>query len=284
MCYVQPYYDNINSIRFQVTPKEKQKELKRHRDILIATLDYSIDRFRTANLKFEEYDPIAHFEQLKHQTEEHYSKGRLTRLKQWLRDMTEEPRETGDLSFGRYIKEKTGYDIDIFSNFQKRIDKIIERKKIKTENEYREVLAMVDNLCQQSPVDEHKIDILNNLLIDFDDKIRGTKTLKSKRKLSAKSNYFTNQLSAIYSPDNKRKLTLTESGDENYASTQVFIEFENGAGAGVYAPNGINLGIKTFWKDNNTIVIETKNNYLALQKWEQVQSFKDIVKVEYIET
>ena len=118
---------------FSSDTRKKQKELKRYRDILIATLDYSIDRFRTANLKFEEYDPIAHFEQLKHQTEEHFSKRRHTRLKQWLRDMTEEPRETGDLSSGRYIKEKTGYDIDIFGNFQKRIDKIIERKKIKTE-------------------------------------------------------------------------------------------------------------------------------------------------------
>lgn len=264
-----------------MTPEEKQLELKRHRDILLATLDYFIDR--SANIKYDEFDPVEHFKLLKQQTEEQFQKGRLTRLKQWLRDMTEEPRETGDLSFGRYIKEKTGYDIDIFGNFQKRIDKIIERKKIKTENEYRDVLAMVDNLCQQTPVDEHKIDILNNLLIDFDDKISGTKTPKSKRKSSTKNNFFTNQLSAIYSPDNKRKLTITESGDENSAVTQILIEFENGGGAGVYATNGINLGIRTYWKDNNAIVIETKKNYLALQKWEQVQSFKDIVKVEYIE-
>jgi hypothetical protein len=264
-----------------LTPEEKQLELKRHRDILLATFDYFIDR--SANIKYDEFDPVDHFKLLKQQTEEHFQKGRLTRLKQWLRDMTEEPRETGDLNFGRYIKEKTGYDIDIFDNFQKRIDKIIERKKIKTENEYRDVLAMVDNLCQQTPVNEQKIDVLNNLLIDFGDKISGTKTPKSKRKFSTKNNYFTNQLSASYSTDNKRKLTLTESGDENYTSTQVFIEFEQ-SGAGVYTTNGINLGIRTYWKDNNTIVIETKKDYLALQKWEQVQSFKDIVKVEYIET
>ena len=107
---------------------------------------------------------------------------------------------------------------------------------------------------------------------------------KNKRKSSTKNNYFTNQLSAIYSPDNKRKLTITESGDDNSAATQIFIEFENGGGAGVYATNGISLGIRTYWKDKNTIVIETKKDYLALQKWEQVQSFKEIVKVEYIET
>jgi hypothetical protein len=270
-----------NSKKLELTPEEKQLELKRHKDILLATLDYFIDR--SANIKYDEFDPVAHFKQLKQQTEEQYQKGRLTRLKQWLRDMTEEPRETDDLNFGRYIKAKTGYDIDIFGDFQKRIDKIIKRKKINTENEYRDVLGMVDNLCQQAPVDQEKIDVLNNLLIDFDDKISGTKTPKSKRKSSTKSNYFTNQLSASYSPDSKRKLTLTESGtDKNYASTQVFIEFEQ-SGSGVYAANGINLGVRTYWKDNNTIVIETKKDYLVLQKWEQVQSFKDIVKVEYIE-
>ena len=267
-----------------MTPEEKQAELKRHRDILIATLDYYINRYRAANLKFEEYDPIAHFEQLKQQTEEHYDKGRLTRLKQWLRDMTAEPRETADLSFGRYIKEKTGYDIDIFERFQKRINKIIARKRIKTDNEYRDVLSMVDNLCQQPVVDEEKINVLNNLLIDFDDKIKGTKKSKSKDKLSAKSSYFTNQLSTNYSPDNKRKLTLTESGDATSALTQVLIQFENRGGAGVYAVTGINLGIKTYWKDNHTIIIETKKDYQSLQKWEQVQNFNDIVKVEYIET
>lgn len=265
-----------------MTPEEKQSELQRYRDILLATLDYFIDRSKGVN--YREFDPTVHFQQLKEQTEEHYQKGRLTRLKQWLRDMTEEPRETGDLSFGRYIKETTGYDIDIFGSFQKRIDKIIERKRIKTENEYRDVLAMVDNLCQQTPVDQDKIDLLNNLLIDFDDKISGTKTPKSKRKSSRRNNHFINQLSESYSPDNRRKLTLTESDtDENYAATQVLIQFEQST-AGVYAANGIHLGIKTYWKDNDTIVVETKKDYVALQKWEQVQSFKDIVKIEYIET
>jgi hypothetical protein len=264
-----------------LTPEEKQSELKRHRLILLATLDYFIERSKGIN--YGGFDPIAHYQQLKEQTEENYQKGSLTRLKQWLRDMTEEPRETGDLSFSRYIKEKTGYDIDIFSSFQKRIDKIIERKQVRTESEYRDVLAMVDNLCQETPVDSDKIDLLNNLMLDFDDKISGTKTPKSKRKASRKNKHFINQLSESYSPDKRRKLTLTESGtDENYAATQVLIQFEQ-SGAGVYAANGINLAIKTYWKDNNTIVIETKKDYVVIQRWEQVQSFQDVVKVEYLE-
>lgn len=265
-----------------MTPEEKQSELKRYKDILLATLDHHIERSKGIN--YGEFDPVAHFHQLKQETEESYQKGRLSRLKQWLRDITEEQRKTVDLSFGRYIKEKTCYEIDIFGSFQKRIDKIIEKKRIKTENQYRDVMLMVDNLCHQSPVDKNKIDLLNNLLIDFDDKISRTKISKSKRGSYKEEKYFFNQLSEARSPDGKRLLSLAESGtDENYCSTQVVITFEN-SGSGVYAVNGMNLGIKNYWKDNNKIVIETKKSFVAHQRWEQVQSFQDIVKVEYVET
>lgn len=106
---------------------------------------------------------------------------------------------------------------------------------------------------------------------------------KPKRRSKQRDDYFSNQLLKISSPDDKRTLTLTESGtDENNCSTQILIDFKGG-GAGVYAAKGINLSIKTFWKDNQTIVVETKKTYLVLQKWEQVQDYQDIIKVEYIE-
>jgi hypothetical protein len=269
---------------YEVTPEEKQSDLKKLRDILIATVEYYIDRYNSAKTDFGEFNPVEHYEKIKVDTEEHFRKGRLTRLKQYLRDMTEVPRETRDFNFGHYIKAKTGYEIDIFGVFQKRIDKIVDRKSIKTENEYRDVLEMVDSLCQSTPVDQIKIDTLNNLLIDFDDKISGNKIPKAKRKSKDKKQYFNKQLYSAFSPDNKRQLTITESGtDETYCSTQVFIQFEK-SGAGVYAANGINLSIATYWKDNNTIVIETKKEYLTSQKWETIQDFRDILKVEYIET
>jgi hypothetical protein len=265
-----------------LTSEEKQSELLRYRDILLATLDYHIER--SIGITYDEYDPTAHFLHLKEQTAEHYHKGRLAKLKQWLRDMTEEQRETADFNFGRYIKEKTGHDIDIFGSFHKRIDNIIERKRIKNENECRDAMSMVDNLCQQTPIEQEKIDTLNNLIIDFEDRISGTSTPKKKRGASNKEKHFINQLSESHSPDGKRLLSLTEIGaSEDYSSTRVFISFES-SGSGVYAAKGINLGIKTYWKDNNTIVIETKKDFIVLQKWDQVQSFQDIVKVEYIAT
>jgi uncharacterized protein (DUF1330 family) len=63
----------------------------------------------------------------------------------------------------------------------------------------------------------------------------------------------------------------------------VFIRFQK-VGGELYAANGLSLDIKTYWKDNNTIVIKTKKDYVAVRKCKQVQSFQDIIKVEYIES
>src|SRR4051794_1258949 len=102
--------------------------------MLLATIDYLAEQAKRVD--YGGLDMIAHYQQIKEQTEEQFRKRRLTRLKQWLRDMTEGPREVGDLALERYIKEKTGHDIDIFGSFRKRIDKIIERKRVNTEHEY----------------------------------------------------------------------------------------------------------------------------------------------------
>ncbi len=141
---------------------EKENELKELRSILMATLDYNIEKHSPMGIEFTN-----HFEKLKTEVEEHFEKKRLTRLKVWLKCLTEEPRETEDFNYQSYIKEKTGFEIDIFANFRKRIDKIIKRKKIRNEHEYRDVESMVDQLCQQQIVDNAKIDLLNALLSDY---------------------------------------------------------------------------------------------------------------------
>jgi uncharacterized FlgJ-related protein len=104
----------------------------------------------------------------------------------------------------------------------------------------------------------------------------------SKESSNVEQPYFRNQLLSSKSPNGKRLLTLTEIGyDSTNCYTQVLLDF-GGSGSGVYATNGKNLGIKTYWKGNDTIVIETKKEYKAHQEWPQVQSFDDVVKVEYI--
>jgi len=265
-----------------MTPEEKQSELKRYRDILLATLEYHIVQFKVGEYGGE--DRLAFFQQLKKQVEENYQKGRLSILKQWFRDMSEGPRETRDLNYCTYIREKTGYDIDIFKGFQERIEKIINRKRIRSANEYRDVLQMVDNLCQQKPFDAVKVAILNKLLIAYDEKITGRKISESNAVKQKNQRLFIRKVFEIPSPDQKRMLTINEFGiDETDCSTQVTINFRT-SGAGVYGLAGINHDINAYWKDDNTIVIETRKDLKATQKWERVQSFQNVIKVEYIES
>lgn len=104
----------------------------------------------------------------------------------------------------------------------------------------------------------------------------------SMRPSNGDEHYFLNELSATKSPNGKIKLTLTEiCYDSTSCHTQVFLDFGR-TGSGVYATDGINLGIKAYWKGNDTIVVETKKEYKADQEWPEIHSLGKIVIVEYI--
>ncbi len=150
---------------------EKQAELSKYRDLVLATLDYYLDN-KGLQIKTADFDTQEHYKGLKIQTEEHYQKGRLTRLKQWFRDLTEMQVETGDLKFNKYLQDKTKYDIDIFKSYFQRIDKVIEKGKITTDNQFYDINMMVDQLCQTEPVDNEKIGILNKLLSEYEQRKR----------------------------------------------------------------------------------------------------------------
>ena len=146
---------------------EKQAELAMYRDLVLATLDYYLEN-KILQLKSADFDSDEHYKGLKIQTAEHYQKGRLTRLKQWFRDLTEMQVETGDLKFNKYLQDKTKYDIDIFTPYFQRIDKEIEKGKITTDNQFYDINMMVDQLCQTEPVDNEKIEVLNRLLSEYE--------------------------------------------------------------------------------------------------------------------
>ena len=146
---------------------EKKEELVKYRDLVLATLDYYIEN-KEIQIKTADFDSTEHYKGLKTQTAEHYQKGRLTRLKQWFRDLTEMQVETVDLKFNKYLQDKTKYNIDIFKSYFQRVDKIIEKGKITTDNQFYDINLMVDQLCQTEPVDNNKIEILNRLLSEYE--------------------------------------------------------------------------------------------------------------------
>lgn len=145
----------------------KTLELKKYRDLLIATIDYYLDT-KLMHVKSADFDPDEYFSSLKVQTDEHFNKGRLTMLKNWFRDMTEMFVEGGDLKFNNYLQDKTGYDIDIFKSYLQRVNKIIAKGKITTDRQFYDINEMVGQLCQAQPVDTQKISDLNKLLADYE--------------------------------------------------------------------------------------------------------------------
>jgi len=154
----------------KISKDEKNAELKKYRDLVLATIDYYLGT-KELQFKTEDFDSVEHYKSLKIQTEEQFQKGRLTRLKQWLRDLTEGFVEEGDLKFNKYLQEKTKYDIDIFKSYYQRIEKVIEKGKITTDNQFYDINTMVDQLCQVEPVDNKKIEVLNKLLADYEYRI-----------------------------------------------------------------------------------------------------------------
>ena len=57
------------------------------------------------------------------------------------------------------------------------VDKIIEKGKITTDNQFYDINIMVDQLCQTEPVDNEKIEILNRLLSEYEQR-KSTQTRK----------------------------------------------------------------------------------------------------------
>jgi hypothetical protein len=147
----------------------KTEELAKYRDLVLATLDYYIEN-RIMEIKTPDFDPTLHFQSLKTQTKEHFEKGRLSKLKLWFHDLSEMQIETRDLNFNSYLRNKTGLNINIFQDYYERINKIIEKGKIMTEGQFNDVKNMVDHLCQADPVDHQQIDILNKLVVDYEQK------------------------------------------------------------------------------------------------------------------
>jgi hypothetical protein len=91
------------------------------------------------------------------------------------------------------------------------------------------------------------------------------------------------KLAEIFSPDNKRTITIHETCRPPHpVMTNVDIHFGR-SGASVYMVEGANLDINVYWKNNNTLIIETSKEYVAKSKHaNQYQCLGDVVKVEYV--
>ena len=97
--------------------------------------------------------------------------------------------------------------------------------------------------------------------------------------------YFSRKIYSEESPDHSAKIEIGERGDDSTIwFTQVLMDL-GGCGGGVYCVEGKDLEIKANWKNNDTLIIESKKAYKTYsdQKNSFMQCFTKKVKIIYIE-
>ena len=161
-----------------MTKHEKTAELIRHRNIILATIDYI--------LKVIEIEPVTdhleviieHYEQQKRQTEKYFQAKRLDRLQQKLNKLIRAPQGRGDLNFTAYIEERTGYQIDIFESIRKHTDAIIEQNQVKNGKDLNDVAIFFTTYGQHSEY-QGKLNTLKTFLIAFRERTAKKTTSKN---------------------------------------------------------------------------------------------------------
>ncbi|RZM24362.1 MAG: hypothetical protein EOO88_23060 [Pedobacter sp.] len=154
--------------------QEKKIQLDRLLKLINSAIDYRIKLASSGEMSdamsevmVPGYEDIRSASYLLHQ------KSQLSKLKYWWKCLQEEPRETRDRGFQTFITSQTGIAVDIFDAFEKKIERIIHSGRVKSDDEYREVVEKLDALIQDESGDADLICILNGLVTSFEKKIPG---------------------------------------------------------------------------------------------------------------
>lgn len=245
-----------------MAPEEKQAELHqaeldKYRILLHTILDYHLEHY-IGSMVFDQWDPSAeHYLQQKQQAEKDFQDGRLDKLQQVFVNLVEPLHNRDDMSFERHLKGKTGYDIGSIEDLLKNTAAV----DVRNEND-------------GMPIPECVIVVE----VDTGGNTGGIPIVE----MSDMEEYFSTRPAEFNFPDCIRRVMVRSNGIDKSALTEVSIILKGGSGC-IYCAAGENLPIKAFWKDKSTVVIETKNEYGVSIRHDQVSSFDDVIKIEYVE-
>ena len=258
-----------------MTEDEKQAELEKNKKIIDATIDFLLLHY-TGVVVYDDVDSDKkHFTSQQAQAEKHFNKNNLTSLERQLRELIKrlQYQPKPNLDFKSYVKERTGHDLDIFAEHRKSFDDVLAKGRIDTEKECNDVCIMLSYLG----IEEKEMqEIYEPMLIEFYERqmaiIEASPELKKKYDehheiieedgeqieifySGGKPSHHNRRV--VVAPNGKFNFSITETVDDYDSSTSIDLMVEN-YGCGLYSVEGIHPEINAFWKDNHTIVIETK--------------------------
>lgn len=272
-----------------------KEEREKNKSILLATLNYFLE-FHSDDIIFDDYNPAKEgfLAEIK-RTESDIKKYRSKEIKNRLDRYIERARYRCDVAFNNYIKENTGYDINLFESFKASVIPITSKESIDVSDIYP-----IENYLRaygSQPDEQERAVRLKGLLAEYEAEVsnlissgeaitfEGHVVWDGKRSRTMNANEYRTyikewQLSEEISPNGSCKLRVEVSGEGECASTYVVISLRGGSGA-IYSARGERLPIKAHWKDDNHIMIETKKEYESSMSYKQVSSYGEVFKIEY---
>lgn len=279
--------------------QEKQSELEKYKAIIIACLRYLEQTIGKSFMVDGESIPTTYYQQQQIQAEKYFQQRRLDRLKQQFTRLNSSLLHVADNDFAVYIKNATGYEVDIFEQLKNKAKALLERNEILDKKGFDTIGELLHHFEKTDP-NPHIVEKLHELMHKyyennpqvFEKKNRdhteeisrvvkdGVEIVTFKITTGPKPKHYNEEMSS--SPDGNKKLRVVQWSDGKQANTTVTIEFPN-AGGTIYGVNEICSEIKAYWKDDHTVLIETKKGIQAYCQHQLAQSFEDRIQIEYIE-
>ncbi|GAA4330640.1 hypothetical protein [Flaviaesturariibacter amylovorans] len=283
-----------------MTKEQKQVELERCRAILLATFDYLLVREGGAFV-VDGYDMAKEaFEQQKVKTEAYFTQRRLDRMQQRLAKELRHLQRCVDLNFSAFVKSRTGYDINLFGDLHDRVATIKAQNEIRNKREMNDVLTVLEwnqKTSSDGAESEQLLSLIHAYLDresqasrkrknDYSEVVSrteqdGVETELIRFSTGPKPKHYKEQW--IPSPDGTQQLQVAQWSDGNQATTYVALQTAKGASGAIYNCTGLFNDINAFWKDSNTVVIETREAYPSNAQHRQVQSHDTVINIEYRE-
>lgn len=261
----------------------------------MATLNYMLENY-TGRIVFDNWDPSKEWYQSElTQTALDIEKSRSKQIKSRLDKHFESIKSRLDPNFKKYIKLHTGYDINIFEELKMNILPIVEKGVIEGNDSYH--IERFLKVYETDIEEGTNVGVLSKLLKELNAKreaeIASLVSLGGEietiyvigDKVISEAEYKTYlhkwQLFKDTSPNGLNFVSVEFSGTADCALTFVVISLPGGSGS-IYCAKGEKLPIKAYWKDNHTVVVETKSEYKYLNKHHKVRSYDEVVKIEYV--
>ena len=254
--------------------QQNKESLQQYYEIVCATIDYLIAKHGGSFVTGNEDFIITHYEQQRAAIQNDYTHGRLAKLQQRLAQLTKALAGSTDLQYGDFIKEKTGYNIDIFEDLRKRVNPIVTQNKISSKKELDDVASFLQYMmATAAPAAE--IERMKLLLAAY---LTGEGKVKYRKIIDHDQEGI-----IIPSPDGLKKLAIHESKNEDGCIVSVSMLFTKGASGGIYAVKGSCPVIIASWQDNSIVLICTEKAGEVMLRHHEIKSGVECIRIHYRE-